>query len=118
MSEYHVKISIETGDDKEDMGYLVINAPPRGLGSWQSFGHARSYASSGKWVVGHAIGKSPQDSYYLDQNNQQVLMLASFIPMWDPSLGAEGSGRFIRTLVPLDSQSIAFWVYEKDGRTP
>src|SRR5207244_2150131 len=71
----------------------------------------------GKWVVGHAIGKSPQDSYYQDDQGNLLFMLASFIPMFDFSPGATGTGRLLSTTRPVDNTDISWWLYEKDGRT-
>jgi hypothetical protein len=117
MSEYHVKITL-ANDDKTDLGYMVINAPRHGgTGNWRSFGQT-VFASGGKWVVGHAIGKSPQDSYYQDDQQTNILMLASFIPMYDFNPGYQGTGKLLSTMQPTDTQDINFWLYEKDGKNP
>lgn len=118
MAEYHVKLSALNGDEKEDIGYMIINAPPRGMGTWKSFGTAMSFNYTGTWVVGHAIGKSPQDSYYMDEDGTRILMLSAFIPRYDHSVGYEGNGRLINTTIPTGNPNIAFWLYEKDGKTP
>ena len=117
MAEYRVKLSAGEDDDKTDIGYLVVNSAPRGTGTWKSFGTNLTFNFTGKWVVGHAIGKSPQDSYYMDEDGTQIFMLASFIPMYDHSVGYQGAGKIINTNIPVPTSVISFWLYEKDGKT-
>ncbi len=117
MPEYSVKITLDD-DNQTDVGYLVINASRHGgMGNWRSFNQS-TFASGGKWVVGHAIGKSPQDSYYQDNSKNSILMLASFIPMYDFSPGYEGTGKLLSTMQPTATQVINFWLFEKDGKNP
>src|SRR5581483_4440316 len=105
-SQYHVALYFQeydasTGEsvgDRTDLGYIVMNAPPDNSAErWKSFGDTSTYFGSakGKWVVGHARGKSPQDSYYLDDQGNEILMLASFIPRYDHAVGYKGHGRLL-----------------------
>lgn len=114
MSVYHVALRL-MNDDKTDAGTIVINGPPGGTGRWINF-NTTYLPAKGKWVVGHAIGKSPQDSYFLDDQGTQLFMLASFIPMYDFSPGYRGTGKLINPTIPPDTYEIDFWLYEKDGR--
>jgi hypothetical protein len=118
MATYRLRMIGKDSDGSDVyIGTLNFNFPPRGMASWSIQSMYVALGLSGKWVVGHAIGKSPQDTYCNDGNGSQVLMVASFIPMNDFSVGWSGSGRFFKTDLPLNSTAFDFRLDEKDGRT-
>lgn len=118
MATYGLSVSVGSGDDARHLGQLNLNFPPRGLWGWGFTSPYISWNDSGKFIVGHAIGKSPVDTYYLDDAGNQRFFISSFIPVYEKySIGAVRTGRVLYSGIALASDDLTFTVIEVDGKT-